>query len=87
MVIKTTKSFNKQYSKLPETDKTRFKQRLETFQANPYDKVLRNHGLRGKYLGYRSIDIRGDLRALYYIEADIIYIFAFVGTHSLLYAC
>lgn len=85
MIIKTTKSFNKQYAKLAKTDRTRFKQRLEIFQANPYDKVLRNHGLRGKYLGYRSIDIRGDLRALYYVEADIIYIFAFVGSHSQLY--
>lgn len=85
MIIKTTKSFDKQYSKLPQTDKARFKQRLEIFQANPYDKILRNHGLRGRYLGYRSIDIRGDLRALYYVEADIIYIFAFVGTHSQLY--
>jgi addiction module RelE/StbE family toxin len=85
MIIKTTKSFDKQYARLPKTDKTRFKQRLEIFQTNPYDKVLRNHGLKGKYLGYRSIDIRGDLRALYYVEADVIFIFAFVGTHSQLY--
>lgn len=85
MVIKTTKSFDRQYSKLPPGDKQRFKQRIELFQANPYEKILRNHGLKGKYLGYRSIDIRGDLRALYYVQDDIVYIFAFIGGHSQLY--
>ena len=85
MVIKTTKSFDKQYVRLPDIAKTRFKQRLELFKTNPYDKVLRNHGLKGKYLGYRSIDIKGDLRALYYVEGDVVFIFAFIGSHSQLY--
>ncbi len=85
MVIKTTKSFGKQYAKLADTEKKRFRQRLTLFRANPYDKILRNHGLKGKYLGYRSIDIRGDLRALYYVEGDVIVIFAFIGSHSQLY--
>lgn len=85
MVIKTTRSFDKQYVKLPDIAQKRFKQRLEIFKANPYDKVLRNHGLKGKYLGYRSIDVKGDLRALYYVEGDIVFIFAFIGTHSQLY--
>ncbi len=85
MIIKTTKSFDKQYGRLPATDKEYFKQRVELFSANPFDKVLRNHGLRGKYLGYRSIDIKGDLRALYYVEGDTVYIFAFIGSHPQLY--
>lgn len=85
MVIKTTKSFDKQYVRLTKPDKIRFKQRLTLFRANPYDKVLHNHGLKGKYLGYRSIDIKGDLRALYYTEGDVIVIFAFIGSHSQLY--
>jgi addiction module RelE/StbE family toxin len=85
MIIKTTRSFDKQYAKLSPQDKLRFRQRLELFQINPYDKTLRNHGLKGKYLGYRSIDIKGDLRALYYFEDNIVYIFAFIGSHSQLY--
>lgn len=85
MVIKTTKSFDKQYAKLLAADKQRFKQRIELFKTSPYDKILRNHGLKGKYLGYRSIDIKGDLRALYYVEDDIIFIFGFIGTHAQLY--
>lgn len=85
MIIKTTKSFDRQYVKLSAADKRRFRERLELFKANPYDKLLRNHGLRGKYLGYRSINIKGDLRALYYVEGDTICIFAFIGSHSQLY--
>ncbi len=85
MIIKTTKSFDKQYTRLTDADKKYFRQRFELFQANPYNKILRNHGLKGKYLGYRSIDIRGDLRALYYVEDNVVYIFAFIGSHSKLY--
>lgn len=85
MIIKTTRSFDKQYLKLAGADRRRFRERLRLFRANPYDKVLRNHALKGKYLGYRSIDIRGDLRALYKIEGNTIIIFAFIGSHSQLY--
>lgn len=85
MIIKTTKSFDKQYARLSDADKHRFKQRIQLFRDNPYDKLLRNHGLKGRYLGYRSIDIKGDLRALYYVNGNIVFIFAFIGTHSQLY--
>jgi addiction module RelE/StbE family toxin len=85
MIIKTTKSFDKQYSKLSEEDKQRYKKRLGLFQANSFDRQLNNHGLKGKYLGYRSIDVRGDLHALYKVEGNVIIIFSFIGSHSQLY--
>jgi addiction module RelE/StbE family toxin len=85
MIIKTTKGFDNQYSKLSEDDKKRYKKRIVVFQTNPYDRQLNNHGLKGKYLGYRSIDVRGDLRALYKVEGNIVIIFAFIGSHSQLY--
>ncbi len=52
---------------------------------NPFDITLRNHALKGKYLGYRSIDISGDVRALYTVKGNVIILFAFIGTHSQLY--
>ena len=52
---------------------------------NPFDITLRNHALKGKYLGYRSIDVTGDVRLLYKQQNGDIYIFAFIGTHSQLY--
>ena len=84
--IDFTKSFTKQFKTLRENQRIRFYERLELFKKNPHDRVLRDHALNGKYKGYRSIDIEGDLRALYYLKEDIIIIFAFIGTHSQLYS-
>jgi addiction module RelE/StbE family toxin len=85
MVIETTKAFDKQYIKLNTRVKTSFKRRVELFKSNPFDSSLRNHALKGGYLGYRSIDITGDVRALYTTQGDTIIIFGFIGTHSQLY--
>jgi addiction module RelE/StbE family toxin len=85
MVIQTTKAFDKQYVKLNLKVKTSFKRRLGIFKVSPFDVALRNHALKGKYLGYRSIDITGDIRALYTVQGDTIIIFGFIGTHSQLY--
>jgi addiction module RelE/StbE family toxin len=83
--IQTTKHFDKQYSKLSQKIKDQYKKRISIFANNPFDVSLRNHALKGKYLGYRSIDINGDIRALYTLKGDVIIIFAFIGTHSQLY--
>jgi addiction module RelE/StbE family toxin len=83
--LKTTKNFDKQYAKLPPKIKTAFEARLDLFVANPFDSALRNHALKGKYLGFRSIDVTGDFRALYKVEDGVVYIFAFIGSHSQLY--
>lgn len=83
--LEFTKRFTKQFKVLKPNQKLRFYDRLELFKKNPHDPLLRDHALKGKYAGYRSIDIEGDLRVLYYIKNDIIVIFAFIGTHSKLY--
>lgn len=83
--IDFTKGFVKQFKKLSPQQKERFYERLELFKQNPHDKVLRDHALKGKYQGYRSIDIQGDLRAVYKVQGDSLAIFALIGTHSQLY--
>ena len=85
MIIETTKAFDKQYTKLNIKVKTAFKARVEIFNSAPFDSRLRIHALKGKYLGYRSIDVTGDIRALYTIKGDTVIIFGFIGTHSQLY--
>ena len=85
MNIQTTKNFDKQYSKLNVKIKKQFKNRVELFSATPFDVSLRNHALKCKYLGYRSIYISGDIRVLYTVKGDAIIIFGFIGTHSQLY--
>lgn len=85
MVIKRTKTFKKQYRKLPKKLQAQFDARLRLFVLNPADRKLRNHPLRAQYAGYWSIDISGDLRALYRKDGDEIVIFGLIGTHSQLY--
>jgi addiction module RelE/StbE family toxin len=85
MNVKTTRGFDKQYVKLNPKIKSQFKTRLDLFVTDPFDAQLRNHSLKGKYLGYRSIDVSGDVRALYTVKGDTIFIVGFIGTHSQLY--
>ncbi len=85
MNIKTTRGFDKKYVKLQPKIKQQFQKRLVIFVANQLDQRQRNHSLVGRYKGYRSIDITGDVRALYVVKDGTCFIFAFVGSHSQLY--
>lgn len=85
MLLLTNKNFDKAYSKLPQTVKAKFKQRRNIFLADEFDIILNNHSLSGRYVGFRSINITGDFRAIYYrLEQDTV-IFVDIGTHSQLY--
>ena len=79
------REFEKRYKKLKSGDKLRFKERASLFLENPYHPVLNNHALRGKYSGFRSINISGDLRAIYELIDNDIAFFITVDTHSKLY--
>lgn len=85
MIIKRTATFKKQYKKLPAKTQLQFDNRLRLFVVDPTNAQLRNHPLRGEYGGYWSINVNGDLRALYRRDGDEIIIFAIIGTHSQLY--
>jgi len=85
MEIRYHKHFEKQYLKLPEKARRRFKSRLIMFVNDPFDPELNNHSLSGKYTGRRSINIGGDLRAIYEIKNGSVY-FLLIGTHSELYS-
>jgi addiction module RelE/StbE family toxin len=78
-------SFKKQYKKLPKPFQKRFDERLALFAEDPTDPRLRVHPLKGKFAGYWSMNVNGDLRALYRHDGDEIVIFALLGTHSELY--
>lgn len=80
-----TKKFWKQYYKLPKKLQTQFDNRFQLFLADQSDPRLRVHSLKAQYAGYWSMDVTGDLRALFRREGDRIVIFAFIGTHSQLY--
>jgi len=84
MTISYSKNFIRDAKKLNKQQRQKLQQRIEIFSDNPLHPVLRNHPLKGKYKTYRSIDVAGDIRALYLQREDEV-IFDTVGTHSQLY--
>ena len=84
MKIKLAKSFDKDFKKLTPNQKNKFKQRKNLFIIDEFSSILNNHSLRGNYKGYRSINITGDLRAIYKYSSNII-VFVAINSHSNLY--
>jgi addiction module RelE/StbE family toxin len=84
MDISYSKAFIKQTKKLSPEIRNKLLEKVAVFSRNPLYPTLRNHALKGKYKGYRSIDITGDVRALY-LQRSSEAIFDVVGTHSQLY--
>ena len=85
MKVIFTKNFQKQYYNLPIKIQNKFDERLTIWQQDPLAPNLHDHALIGKYQGYRSINITGDIRALYTKKGSTIVIFGFIGSHSQLY--
>ncbi len=85
MQVQYSSTFKKQYKKLSIKLQTQFDQRLHLLLSEPNSPRLRVHPLRGKYIGYWSMSVTGDLRALYLRQGAEIIIFSLIGTHSELY--
>jgi len=85
MRIVLSRNFEKDFKKLRPAEKQKFKERRNLFLKKPFDPILNNHPLKGKYKGYRSINIAGDLRVIFrMIEAETA-IFIAINTHDRLY--
>jgi addiction module RelE/StbE family toxin len=64
---------------------TRFWDRLETFQNNPFDQTLRTHKLSGRLKDLWSFSIEYDLRVVFsFIESDRA-LLVDIGTHEEVY--
>jgi addiction module RelE/StbE family toxin len=85
MEIRYSHIFQKQYHKLPKKVQLQFDERLALWLDDATDPRLRVHPLRGKYIGYWSMNVSGDVRALYLQRGEEVIIFALIGTHSSLY--
>ena len=85
MILQYTPRFKKQYKKLPTKFQQQFDERLKIFVQDPTNPILRVHPLKGQHRGYWSMNVSGDLRAIYLNKGDELVIFAFIGTHSHLY--
>ncbi len=84
MILDFSKKFRKRLVKHPEAVQKRFEQRIELFFTDPFHPILRNHSLQGTFDGYRSINITGDIRAVFK-QGEHKILFVDIGTHSELY--
>lgn len=85
MTIRYSRKFVKQLAQQPPKVQKAFAARLRIFSDDMYDASLRNHPLKGKLRGYYSINVTGDVRAIYEVIGDEVYLYEMIGTHSQLY--
>ena len=85
MAVSFAKKFTKQYNKLSDKQQQQFARRLRLFMVNQNQPLLRRHALKGKYAGYYSIDVAGDLRAILRHTFKDQVIFSLIVMHSQLY--
>lgn len=85
MEFRYTQKFKKQFKKLPQNVQDNFAERVDLLVSDPTNPKLRLHPLKGKFVGYWSMNVTGDVRALYREDGERIIIFALIGTHSSLY--
>ena len=86
MRISTHRNFERQVKKLRVSEQRRLIQRLELFRADPNSPILNNHALKGRGEGHFSINITGDIRAIYRLPQKDVALFLKVDTHSNLYS-
>ncbi len=79
------KSFIKDYDRLSQKVRQATEKRLVKFRKDPYLAELNNHSLLGRWYGCRSINISGDIRAVYEEVSEDEAVFVAIGTHSQLY--
>lgn len=85
MKIVYSKKFIKQLRKQLARTQELFYARITIFEDDPNNSLLRNHALRGSLKGFYSINITGDIRALYQVIGEEVYLYDMIGSHSQLY--
>ena len=84
MKVDYSRSFKKDFKKLNLKLRNQLRERILLFQQNQFNPLLNNHSVHYPYEGCQSINISGDIRALYEPRGDLAY-FIRVGSHSELY--
>jgi addiction module RelE/StbE family toxin len=80
--------FERNIQEAPDEIKAALADSLELFNEDPNHPTLRNHPLKEKFTGYRSIDVSGDIRAVFketITGKRKIITFHMLGTHKELY--
>jgi addiction module RelE/StbE family toxin len=86
MLVRFNTDFDRQFKeRLTNRQKIQVLDSIDLFIGRPLYEDLRNHALKGKWLGYRSISIGGDLRLHFKMIDDDTAYFVAVGNHDQFY--
>ena len=85
MKIELHRNFLKAYSKQPKKIQEKFKEKRNLFIVDMFHPLLNNHSLGREYEGCRSINVTGDIRAVFYVKQNSDVVFIDIGSHSELY--
>jgi addiction module RelE/StbE family toxin len=86
MKLRYSSAFKKQYKKLPKRTREQFKKRLVLFLKDDRDAMLHIHKLAGAYDGLWSMNVSGNIRAIFDRAIPDIALFVAIGSHSELYS-
>jgi len=84
MNLRYSKKFVASFRKLSTDDKRTVIHALELFQDDPFHPSLRNHAIRDKMSGKRSIAVNNDLRIVFTEHGQDVTLLA-IGTHAEVY--
>ncbi len=83
---RATPQFWKNFHSLSPTQKDSTREKFRIFHENPFDPRLRTHKIQSPSSLFKrtihAVVIEGDLRALFYIEGDLVITFN-IGTHEI----
>ena len=85
MIIKTSKDYDKSFTKKDKFIQKKALERIKLFIQDPNNILLKNHALAGKYKGERSFNVTGDYRIIFYYVYKNTACFTDIGTHPELY--
>ena len=86
MLVRFSPEFDKQFNRrLTNSQKVQVLDVIDLFQSKPFHKDLRNHPLKGEWLGHRSISIGGNLRLHFMMLDEATAYFVAIGNHNQLY--
>ena len=86
MLIGYSRTFKKMFKKQNVGIQNKFEKRLELFMKDVRSPLLHTHSLQREWSGCKSINITGDIRAVFEECADGHIEFVAIGGHSELYA-
>jgi addiction module RelE/StbE family toxin len=86
MEVRYSTQFKKQYKKLSKKIRLQFHERLALLMADQDSPQLHIHKLSGEYLGLWSMNVTGEMRAIFDCSYKGVAVFVAIGSHSKLYS-